>query len=89
MPLCACYFCPAPSQGPSSREFPLSLQPHPSLAAQTQQPPTSTLLPVPIPQAFYPRLYSRCQAEVFIAGNVAQEAALGFVDKLEAQLRER
>jgi insulysin len=40
-------------------------------------------------QAFYPRLYSRCQAEVFIAGNVAQAAALGFAQQLEAQLRER
>ncbi len=45
--------------------------------------------PFPSPQAFYPRLYSRCQAEVFVAGNMARSAALGFAEQLEAQLRER
>ena len=64
---------------------------HSSIPASTQltHPIAQRTLPTPYLQAFYPRLYSRCQAEVFIAGNVAQGAALGFAEQLEAQLRER
>ena len=40
-------------------------------------------------QAFFPRLFSRCQAEVFAGGNMSAAAAVQFAQQLEAQLRER
>lgn len=40
-------------------------------------------------QAFYPRLFSCCQAELFAAGNLTAAAATRFAQQLEQQLRER
>lgn len=78
---------------PAAPLTPAPLQPPPVHPCQASTSLTThahcTPLPTPYLQAFYPRLYSRCQAEVFIAGNVVQGAALGFAEQLEAQLRER
>jgi insulysin len=40
-------------------------------------------------EAFFPRLFSRCQVEMLAAGNLDAAAATDFARQLEAALRER
>lgn len=49
----------------------------------------TTLHYVPAPQAFFPRMFSRCRVEMLAAGSLRAEDAVKLAQQLEAQLREQ